>query len=76
MEAILMQVNGACEKLKQETNAQDQHIRKMLKELADRCYSSTILGGLKMIYKIIRLIKNLTILLSNHLTAPKRHTIY
>ena len=38
MEAVWMQVKGACEKLKEETNAQDEHIRKMLKEMADRYY--------------------------------------
>ena len=38
-EAVWMQVKGACEKLKEETNAQDEHIRKMLKEMADRYYS-------------------------------------
>ena len=35
MEAVWMQVKSACEKLKEETNAQDEHIRKMLQELAD-----------------------------------------
>ena len=39
MEAVWMQVKGACEKLKEETSAQNQHIRKMLKEMADRYYS-------------------------------------
>ncbi len=39
MEAVWMQVKGACEKLKEETNAQDEHIKKMLKEMADRYYS-------------------------------------
>ena len=39
MEAVWMQVKGACEKLKEETNAQDEHIRKMLKEMVDRYYS-------------------------------------
>ncbi|KGG10912.1 putative protein family PM-21 [Prochlorococcus marinus str. LG] len=39
MEAVWMQVKCACEKLKEETNAQDEHIRKMLKEMADRHYS-------------------------------------
>ncbi len=39
MEAVWMQVKAACEKLKEETNAQDEHIRKMLKEMADRYYS-------------------------------------
>ena len=36
---VWMQVKGACEKLKEETNAKDEHIRKMLKEMADRYYS-------------------------------------
>ena len=39
MESVWMQVKGACEKLKEETNAQDEHIRKMLKEMAYRYYS-------------------------------------
>ena len=39
MEAVWMQVKGACEKLKEETNAKDEHIRKMLIEMADRYYS-------------------------------------
>ena len=39
MEAVWMQVKGACEKLKEETNAQDEHIRKMLQEMAERYYS-------------------------------------
>ena len=39
MEAVWMQVKGACEKLKEDTNAQDAHIRKMLQEMADRYYS-------------------------------------
>ena len=39
MEAVWMQVKGACEKLKEETNAQNENIRKMLKEMADRYYS-------------------------------------
>ena len=38
MEAVWMQVKGACEKLKEETNAQNEHIRKMLKEMADLYY--------------------------------------
>ncbi len=37
MEAVWMQVKGACEKLKGETNAQNEHIRKMLWEMTD-CY--------------------------------------
>ena len=39
MEAVWMQVKGACEKLKEETNSQDEHIRKMLQEMADSYYS-------------------------------------
>ena len=39
MEAVWMKVKGACEKLKEDTNANDEHIRKMLKEMADRYYS-------------------------------------
>ena len=39
MESVCMQVKCACEKLKEETNAQNEHIRKMLKEMADRYYS-------------------------------------
>ena len=39
MEAVWMQAKGACAKLKEETNAQDEHVRKMLKEIADRYYS-------------------------------------
>ena len=39
MEAVWMQVKGACEKLKEETSAQDEHIRKMLQEMADLYYS-------------------------------------
>ena len=38
MEAVWIQVKGACEKLKEETNAKNEHIRKMLKELSDRYY--------------------------------------
>ena len=40
MEAVWMQVKGACEKLKEETNATDQHVNKMLLEMAERYYSS------------------------------------
>ena len=39
MEAVGMQVKDACEKLKEETNAKDEHIWNMLKEMADRFYS-------------------------------------
>ena len=38
-EAVWVQVKGACEKLKEETNAQDEHMRKMLQEMADRYFS-------------------------------------
>ena len=38
MEAVWMQVKGACEKLKEETNAQNEHIRMMLQEMSDRYY--------------------------------------
>ena len=38
MEAVWMQVKGSCEKLKEETNAQNEHIRKMLNEMSDRYY--------------------------------------
>ena len=39
MEAVWMQIKGACEKLKEETNAKKVHIRKMFKEMGDRYYS-------------------------------------
>ncbi len=39
MEAVWLQVKGACEKLKEETNAEDEHIRKMLNEMIQRYYS-------------------------------------
>ncbi len=39
MEVVWMQVKGACEKLKVETNARNEHIKKMLQEIADRYYS-------------------------------------
>ncbi|WP_269610673.1 hypothetical protein [Prochlorococcus marinus] len=39
MEVVWMQVKCACEKLKEETNARNKHIVKMLKEMAD-CYYS------------------------------------
>ena len=35
MEAVWIQVKGACEKLKEETNVKDEHIRKMFQEMAD-----------------------------------------
>ena len=47
-----MQVKGACEKLKEETNAKDEHIRKMLKEMADRYYSWIILRAL-IVYQVL-----------------------
>ena len=39
MEAVWMQVKDACEKLKEETNAKDEHIWNMLKEMSYRFYS-------------------------------------
>ena len=39
MEIVWLQIKGACEKLKEETNAQDEHIRKMLLEMLERYYS-------------------------------------
>ena len=36
MKAVWLQVKCACEKLKEETNAQNEQIRKMLKEMVDR----------------------------------------
>ena len=39
MEAVWIQVKATCEKLKEETNAKGEDIRKMLKEMIDRCYS-------------------------------------
>ena len=39
MEAVWMQVKGACEKLKEETNAQDEHITTMPHEIGDRYQS-------------------------------------
>ena len=36
MECVWMQVKGACEKLKEETNAKNEHIRKMPQEMSDR----------------------------------------
>ena len=38
MEAVWMQVKGACEKLNEETSAQDENIRKILQEMEDRYY--------------------------------------
>tara|TARA_Y100001968_G_C19270793_1_gene674133 strand:- start:360 stop:524 length:165 start_codon:yes stop_codon:yes gene_type:complete len=38
MEAVWIQVKGACEKLKEETSIQEEQIRKMLYEIADRYY--------------------------------------
>ncbi len=38
MEAVWVQVKGACEKLKEEINVQNEHIRKMFKEMGDRYY--------------------------------------
>ena len=39
MEAVWIQIKGACEKLKEETNAKNEHIRNMLQEMADFYYS-------------------------------------
>ncbi len=39
MEAVWMQVKGACEILKEETNATEVHVAKMLQEIADLYYS-------------------------------------
>tara|TARA_B100000945_G_C20230766_1_gene525182 strand:+ start:507 stop:671 length:165 start_codon:yes stop_codon:yes gene_type:complete len=38
MEGVWMQIKGACEKLKEETNAQNEHIRKMLQEMSNRYF--------------------------------------
>ena len=38
MEAVWMQVKGACEKLKEETNADNKHIHNMLQEMGERYY--------------------------------------
>ena len=38
MEAVWMQVKGACEKSKEETNAKDEHIRKMIQAMAERYF--------------------------------------
>jgi len=40
MTVVWMQIKGACEKLKEETNATDKHVKKMLIEMTDRYYSS------------------------------------
>ncbi len=34
MQIVWSQVKGACEKLKEETNASDEHVAKMLREMA------------------------------------------
>ena len=39
MESVWMQVKGACEKPKEEANAQYEHIKKMSQEIASRHYS-------------------------------------
>ena len=39
METVWMQVKAACERLKEETNAKDEHVAKMLLEIARRYYS-------------------------------------
>ena len=38
MEATWMLIKGTCEKLKEATNAQNEHIRKMLQEMSYRYY--------------------------------------
>ncbi len=38
IEVVWMQVKGACEKLKGQTNAQDIHIRQILQGMIDRYY--------------------------------------
>jgi len=38
MESVWMQLKGSCERMKEETNAKDEHIRKMLQEIADYFY--------------------------------------
>ena len=39
MDTFWMQVKGACEKLKEETNATEVHVAKMLQEMAALYYS-------------------------------------
>ncbi len=39
MEAVWIKVKGEREKLKEETNAQNKHIRIMIKKIADHYYS-------------------------------------
>ena len=39
MEEVEMQVKGVCEKLKEETNADNKHIHKRLQEMGERYYS-------------------------------------
>ena len=39
MEAVWMQVENACEELKEETNATELHVAKMLQEMADLYHS-------------------------------------
>ena len=39
MESLWMQVKGTCEKLKEETNATEVHVAKMIQEMADLYYS-------------------------------------
>ena len=38
MEVVWMQIKGAREKIKEETNAQNGHIHKMLQEMSDLNY--------------------------------------
>ena len=39
MQAVWMQVIGACKKLREEARATDEHVRKMLAEMSDRHFS-------------------------------------
>ncbi len=38
IEAVWIQVKGACEKLKEETKAKDEHVAKMLLDMAQNYY--------------------------------------
>ena len=39
MEVVWLQMKGECDKLKEETKDQNEHIKKMLKEMSNRYYS-------------------------------------
>ena len=39
MQAVWMQVMGACKKLKEETRATNEHVKKMLIEMSERHFS-------------------------------------